>query len=117
MSKNVRVWPWLLLALAPLAGCSSSANPQLPRNQGELKEIYTMYERHIKSHQKPPSELEDLANYEPIYPAAFKAIKDGKCIVVWNVNSRTPARCSLMDRRFRPRAARCSHGRRRPSKR
>ncbi len=49
-----------------------------------------MYAHFIKSQQKAPSQLSDLAKrqYEGIYPGAVAALKQGKYVVVWGVNSK-----------------------------
>lgn len=81
----------LFVALVPLAGCgNSNGAPAVTRDEDVLKQIYAMYRHHIKSQERPPAELEDLAKrqYEGNFPGAVRALTAGEYIVVWNVNSK-----------------------------
>jgi hypothetical protein len=82
------IFPLLLVALAPLAGCGSGSAPALPVNQTQLRQIHAIYQLHIKNQEKPPSEVEDLARYEGVYPSTLKDLRDGKYIVVWDVKTK-----------------------------
>jgi hypothetical protein len=49
-----------------------------------------MYQHYIKSHEKPPHQLSDLASprYEGISPHAVAELKKGNILVVWDVQGK-----------------------------
>lgn len=80
-----------ILMLLLLAGCGhNGGGVAIAPNENDLGQIYSMYQRCVKNTEKPPSGTEDLERYEPIFPAAFRRLKDGKYLVVWNVTSKDP---------------------------
>jgi hypothetical protein len=82
----------LLLATLPVltAGCRGSAVSVASRASIDLKDIHEMYMHFIKSQEKPPAQLSDLAKmeYEGIYPAAVNGLRQGKYVVVWGVKDK-----------------------------
>lgn len=46
-----------------------------------------MYQHFVKSHEKPPHQLSDLASkqYEGISPAAVRDLQKGTFVVVWDI--------------------------------
>ena len=78
----------LCVVLSVLAvGCGGSSSPTLTRQETELREIHEVYRHFVKSQQRPPSQLSDLVQqqYEGIYPATARALREGKYLVVWGV--------------------------------
>jgi hypothetical protein len=81
----------LFLVLPVLAvGCGGGPPPTLAPQNATLAQIHQLYEHYIKNHQKAPSQMSDLAKpqYEGIYPVAVAALKQGKFVIVWGVNSK-----------------------------
>ena len=92
MSLTTRAWALVLFALLPAlgAGCGGSRPTIPPRGEVELKEIQDIYQLFIKNHQRPPTQMSDLASrqYEGIYPGAVHSLKQGKYVVVWGVKDK-----------------------------
>lgn len=92
MPFHNRCWPFALLVfLAALAlGCGGKSGPSSPPEQIRLKEINEMYWHFVRSQKKPPARLGDLAKrqYEGNYSGAVQALREGKYLVVWGVNSK-----------------------------
>jgi hypothetical protein len=81
----------LFTVLSVLAvGCGGGPPAAPPTKNIVLGQIHDMYSHYIKSQQKAPSKLSDLANkrYEGISPTAVAALKKGEYVVVWGVNSK-----------------------------
>jgi hypothetical protein len=91
MSLAKKAGTLLLFTVLPVlaVGCGGSSSTLSPQHNA-LKEIHEMYGHYVKSQQKAPSQLSDLAKkeYEGIYPGAVAALKQGKYVVVWGVNSK-----------------------------
>jgi hypothetical protein len=89
MSLEKMAWTWLLVVALPVlaVGCRGNALPSGSPQARDLKEIHEMYKHFVKSQQKPPHQLSDLAkkDYEGIYPTTVQALKQGKFLVVWDV--------------------------------
>jgi hypothetical protein len=86
---------WLLLVTLPVlaAGCRGSTVSADSRASIDLKDIHEMYMHFIKSQEKPPAQLSDLAKkeYEGIYPAAVNGLRQGKYVVLWGVKDKAAA--------------------------
>jgi glycerol-3-phosphate dehydrogenase len=81
---------FILVCLIQTAGCGGKEDPALVREKVEFQEIYRVYQHFIKSQEKPPAEMSEIATtqYEMLYPATLKSLQDGKFVVVWNVNTK-----------------------------
>jgi hypothetical protein len=92
MSLAKMAWTGLLVAtLSVLAvGCRGKTAPSGSPQAIELKQFHAMYQHFVKSEQKPPRQLSDLAKkqYEGIYPVAVRSLQQGKYVVVWNVQGK-----------------------------
>lgn len=86
LAKKTAV-PLALALLVLAAGCGTRPAEQSAQ-QKTLSELHEMYRHFIKSQQKAPKQMSDLAKrqYEGIYPMAVAALKQGKYVVVWGVN-------------------------------
>ncbi len=81
----------LLLIVPFLAGgCKGSApsDPDTELQKGELGHLYEAYFTFVKKNQQPPASVDDLAQFQTIFPFAIKAVQDGKYQVVWGVSSK-----------------------------
>ena len=91
MSLAKRAWAWPLgLILCVLAvGCRGRAGTPTSPQSIKLNQVYDMYRHYVKSNEKPPHQLSDLANnrYEGISPIAVAALKKGEIVVVWDVGA------------------------------
>ena len=92
MSLTKKASTLFLFTLVPAlaAGCGGGGTTAVPLGQVELTSIHEMYQHYIKSHKKAPSQLSDLTSkqYDGIYPGPVQALKKGKYVVVWGVNSK-----------------------------
>ena len=81
---------FVLVGLFLTTGCGGKEDPAVVREKVEFQEIYRVYQHFVKSQEKPPAELSDIATtqYEMLYPVTIKSLQDGKFVVVWNVNSK-----------------------------
>ena len=81
-----------VVALTLGAGCKGGgkADPQVQAQEQQLKDIQEMYFLFVKEHNKPPTQMPDLANkqFEGIYPATVQALEKGKYEVIWGINSK-----------------------------
>jgi hypothetical protein len=78
----------LVVALPVLAvGCRGNPASATSRTTADLQEIHEMYQLAAKRQQKPPHQLSDLTkkDFEVIYPSAVRGLKQGKYVVVWDV--------------------------------
>jgi hypothetical protein len=71
-------------------GCGGSGDPKTKQLESELKDVHEIYLYYIKNEQKGPTKLADLVTAESaqIFPAAANALKGGKYLMVWGVNSK-----------------------------
>ena len=85
-----KAWPLVVVVGVLLAAGCGKSDPVIQQNEAQLKEIHEMYQLFLKSQQKPPTQLSDLANKqnEGIYPGAVNSLKQGKYVVVWGVNAK-----------------------------
>lgn len=83
---------FVLGCLFQATGCGGKEDPAVVREKVEFHEIYRAYQHFVKSQEKPPADVSDLATtqYEMLYPATIKSLQDGKFVVVWNVQTKDP---------------------------
>jgi hypothetical protein len=88
LAKMVWIWPLVLIPCVLAVGCRGrNAGATQSPQEIKLGQVHDMYRHYIKSQQKPPHQLSDLAStrYEGISPIAVAALKKGEIIVVWDV--------------------------------
>jgi hypothetical protein len=89
MSSEKMAWtgPVVLILCVLAVGCGGSTVPSSSPQGNKLNDIHDMYTHYVRSHQKPPHQLSDLANkqYEGISPRAVEDLQKGKIIVVFDI--------------------------------
>jgi hypothetical protein len=82
----------LLLAVLHVsaAGCGKKSDTFSETDFGKtiLQEIHDLYTGYIKNNQRPPHQLSDLKKYEAINPIGYNALKDGRYVAVWGLNTK-----------------------------
>ena len=92
MTRGLRPLLVLALVLVGVAGCGTPAGPAgdpvEARHQTVLNEISEMYAVYIKTHQKPPQKVADLATpaNKTINPLSTQAIQSEEYVVVWGTD-------------------------------
>jgi hypothetical protein len=87
-------WLVLLLLVPALGmGCGDKrgakpiTDPDIAAHQAALGEIYEAVAAYEKSHQKLPTQVSDLKEYQRTYPIGLPALQKGEYHVVWGVSA------------------------------
>jgi len=67
-------------------GCGGD-NRTVPPVTQDLEEFWEMYKAHVDKAKKPPTKLEQLIPFEPLYANGYVAANEGRIVVLWG----TPA--------------------------
>jgi hypothetical protein len=87
MKPNTNLLLGLILAgLACGCGTKAGFNADLAIEKRELGEVYDGYMGYLKSHQKPPADLSQLAEFEAAYSVGIRALREGKYKAIWGIS-------------------------------
>ncbi len=79
-----------LLVVVPfmVVGCGMGGDPEFEIQKSELGSIYQIHRQYVKNNERPPTELAELKQYEPIQPMGMRVLREGKYQLVWGVDAR-----------------------------
>ena len=82
----------LVLAGWP-SGCGRKAptDPEQSARQAELKQIWEVYTSYVNEKKRAPTRLADVKGYGTAFSEGMRALREGRCVVVWGVADPTGA--------------------------
>jgi hypothetical protein len=76
----------LVCALLAAAGCGSPPRATVPADKVariQLDDVYGLYKTHVEKKKQPPTRLNQLDPWEPIYVNGYAAVNTGQVVVLW----------------------------------
>src|SRR5437879_406675 len=74
-----------------LPACGQRRDAKAELKTGELSDIQEMWFLFVKAHNKAPTQAGDLKQYEVTQPFGYKALQEGKYVMVWGVKDKSPS--------------------------